>query len=116
MSVNSVTIDVPVEVMPIELEIPMALADMEIGTAVEFSDMAVEIPIELGQTVVEYIGDTNPYTGIYTVSPDFEGITLETNRKYMTDDVEVNPIQVESVTNLSGGTTVYIGGTINYGE
>ena len=67
---------------------------------------------ELGQTVIQYIGEANPYTGEYTVDPDFNGITLQTRQKYMNDNVTVNPIQVESVSNIGGGRTVYIGGII----
>ena len=66
----------------------------------------------LGQTVIQFVGETNPYTGSYTIDPDFEGQVLQTQRKYMTDNVTVNPIQVESVSNIEGGRTVYIGGII----
>lgn len=54
--------------------------------------------------------DADIYTGQTEVSPDFVGTTLETARKLLTDDIVVKPIQVESVSNLSGGRTVYIGG------
>ena len=54
--------------------------------------------------------DTDIYTGQTEVNPDFVGVILETTRKLLTDDIVVKPIQVESVSNLSGGRTVYIGG------
>lgn len=54
--------------------------------------------------------ETDIYTGQTEVNPDFVGVTLETARKLLTDDIIVKPIQVESVSNLSGGRTVYIGG------
>lgn len=54
--------------------------------------------------------ETDIYTGQTEVNPDFVGVTLETSRKLLTDDIVVKPIQVESVSNLSGGRTVYIGG------
>lgn len=66
----------------------------------------------LGQTVIQFVGDSNPYTGSYIIDPDFAGQVLQTRRKYMTDNVTVNPIQVESVSNIEGGRTVYIGGII----
>lgn len=53
------------------------------------------------------------YTGDYTVDPDFRSKTLETKGKTMGEDVTVNPIEVTRVSNPSGGTTIYIGGTIN---
>lgn len=58
--------------------------------------------------ILSYSGD--PYTGAYNVKPDFNGTTLETKSKFMTDDVTVEPIEVARVSNTSGGTTVYIGG------
>lgn len=66
-------------------------------------DKAVRIDLAGGET----------YEGPYTVDPDFEGQILDTNRKVMTDDVTVNAIEVQRVSNLSGGVTVYIGGIIN---
>lgn len=52
------------------------------------------------------------YTGQYNVTPDFDTQTLETENKYMTDDVTVFPIPVHRTTNPYG-TTVYIGGLLN---
>ena len=72
----------------------------------------VQAGASLGQTVIQYVGDSNPYTGSYTIDPDFDGQVLQTRQKYMTDNVTVNPIQVESVSNIEGGRTVYIGGII----
>ena len=66
-------------------------------------------------TITRFDGGYSPYTGAYEVDPDFTGTTLVTTNRYMTDDVTVNPIQVESVSNPAGGRTVYIGGVINYG-
>lgn len=72
----------------------------------------VQAGASLGQTVIQYVGETNPYTGEYIIDPDFDGQVLQTRQKYMTDNVTVNPIQVESVSNIEGGRTVYIGGII----
>ena len=72
----------------------------------------IDVSASLGQTVIQYVGEANPYTGDYTVDPDFDGKVLQTRQKYMRDNVTVNPIQVESVSNPAGGRTVYIGGII----
>ena len=72
----------------------------------------VQAGASLGQTVIQFVGEANPYTGSYIIDPDFEGQVLQTRRKYMIDYVTVNPIQVESVSNIEGGRTVYIGGII----
>lgn len=52
------------------------------------------------------------YTGETTVTPNFNSATLYTAHKLLTDNITVNPIQVENVSNLGGGITVYIGGII----
>ena len=55
----------------------------------------------------------DPYEGDYTVEPDFTGTVLPTLGKTMLDDVTVEPIEVQRVSNPSGGRTIYIGGIIN---
>jgi len=57
--------------------------------------------------------DIPAYTGAYSVDPNFEVQTLATANKRMTSDVDVNAIEVASVSNPSGGNTVYIGGEIS---
>ena len=49
------------------------------------------------------------YTGEYEVDPTFSSHTLETKNKSMSDDVTINAIAVQSVTNPSGGNTIFIG-------
>ena len=56
--------------------------------------------------------DVNEYEGEYEVEPDFAEQTLPTKNKTLVKDITVNPIQVESVSNIQGGRTVYIGGII----
>lgn len=46
----------------------------------------------LGQTVVQYVGEANPYTGEYNVTPGDNDQTLRTKGKYMTEDVTVQKI------------------------
>lgn len=53
-----------------------------------------------------------PYMGSYSVNPSFETQTLETANKRMTADLDVNAIEVASVSNPQGGNTVYIAGII----
>lgn len=55
---------------------------------------------------------TDIYNGVTEVTPDFEGLTLQTSHKIVANDITVNPIQVENVSNLSGGITVFIGGIV----
>lgn len=50
------------------------------------------------------------YEGEYEVIPSIEEQVLETNRKYMKDDVTVKEIPYAEVTNLANGITVTIGG------
>lgn len=66
----------------------------------------------LSGTLSLFKGNYEPYTGQYSISPDFEGITISTANKYLYNDISIEPIQVESVSNISGGRTVFIGGII----
>lgn len=54
--------------------------------------------------------DVDLYSGDYDVSPDFTGKTLDTANKTLTDNITVKPIEVQTMSNSSGGLTVYIGG------
>lgn len=87
------------------------IGDMQIRAPASLSG-DVQAGASLGQTVIQFVGETNPYTGEYIIDPDFDRQTLQTKQKYMTDNITVNPIQVESVSNIEGGRTVYIGGII----
>ena len=60
--------------------------------------------------VMDY--DAPVYTGETTVNPDFIGKVLQTAQKTVISNITVNPIQVESVSNIQGGRTAYIGGII----
>lgn len=46
----------------------------------------------LGQTVIQYVGEANPYTGTYVVTPSEEEQVLATKGKYLSNNVVVNPI------------------------
>jgi hypothetical protein len=88
---------------------------MRIGdTVVLDGDLSLLIPVD-GESgiVTKVIGQDLPtYTGVTEVDPDFDGVTLQTANKVLVNNITVNPIKVESVSNLSGGRTVYIGGII----
>lgn len=56
------------------------------------------------------IGGLPRYLGPTEVNPNFEGIILPTRNTSVYSNIDVNAIQVESVSNPSGGNTVYIGG------
>lgn len=55
----------------------------------------------------------DPYTGPYTVAPNFEAQQLATKDKLLRDNVTVDPIEVSRVSNPAGGKTIYIGGITN---
>ena len=69
------------------------------------------VEVSVGSETVVMAGEV--YQGPYTVDPDFVGITLPTREKNMREDVTVNPIEVQRVSNPNGGKTVYIGGIID---
>lgn len=47
---------------------------------------------ELGQTVIQYVGEANPYTGEYVVTPSENEQVLATKGKYLSNNVVINPI------------------------
>ena len=55
-----------------------------------------------------------PYSGNYEVTPKSYEQSLDTNDKYMTDDVIIKQIPYYETSN-DYGTTCYIAGDINYG-
>lgn len=82
---------------------------------VEFDTAEATFDSDFGSVIKVEAGSRPHYAGPYVVTPDFVSQTLETEGKIMDDDVDVKAIQVEVVSNTSGGNTVYIGGDINYG-
>ena len=92
-----------------------------ISIAVDFemiNRLAVDFALDPATIAVYFreivpIGDLPTYTGAYNVDPKFTAQKLATNGKKMLDDVTVEAIEVQRVSNTSGGKTVYIGGLIN---
>ena len=79
--------------------------------AVDFALDPSTMAVYFGEIVPT--GDLPAYTGSYNVDPKFTAQKLATNGKKMRDDVTVEAIEVQRVSNTSGGRTVYIGGLIN---
>lgn len=70
---------------------------------------------------LELIGDVNVggmmpdhYEGEYEVTPKVNSQTLETKEKYLVEDVKIKEIPYFDTSNISGGTTVYIGSDIEF--
>lgn len=69
--------------------------------------------IDIGfQVAIREVGG-KPYTGLYTVVPNFEIQELDTKDKLLRDNITVDPIEVSRVSNPAGGKTIYIGGITN---
>ena len=68
------------------------------------------LEMDLSQTV-SVIGDLDypMYEGSYDATPTVDGLTLATKRRSMSDDVNIEPIPIGTVSNASGGRTVTIG-------
>lgn len=84
------------------------------------SNSAVKFTLDNNSFVVDFGplfeisgSDIEIYRGDYIVDPDFTEQTLYTKDKKMLNDVTVKAIEVQRVSNTSGGRTVYIGGLIN---
>ena len=56
--------------------------------------------------------DVEYYEGSFEVTPKVDAQTLATADKFMAEDVHIKEIPFFDVTNLSGGSTVYIGSEV----
>ena len=77
-----------------------------------FTKTEAEFSTDFGnvEVVTKMEGDIEPYDGEYLVTPlPEENVVLNTNRKYLTDNVTVEKIPYFEVSNTSGGTTICIG-------
>ena len=84
------------------------------------SNSAVKFTLDNNSFVVDFGplfeisgSDIEIYRGDYIVEPDFTELVLATKNKMLMDNVKVSAIEVQRVSNTSGGRTVYIGGLIN---
>lgn len=84
------------------------------------SSSAVKFTLDNNSFVVDFGplfeisgSDIEIYRGDYVVEPDFTEQVLATKNKMLMDNVKVSAIEVQRVSNTSGGRTVYIGGLIN---
>lgn len=67
---------------------------------------------EIGDAIVVAEHDLPTYTGPTVINPDFVGTSLPTMNKVLAQNITIKPIEVQTVSNLAGGKTVYIGGII----
>lgn len=72
----------------------------------------VEYDGEIGDVIVVAEHDLPTYTGPTVINPDFVGTSLPTMNKVLAQNITIKPIEVQTVSNLAGGKTVYIGGII----
>ena len=63
-----------------------------------------------GSLTVPSVVGSQPYTGVYEVTPAVYSQTLETAGKRLAEDVTVLEIPFYETSNLSGGYTAIIGG------
>ena len=95
------------------------------------SDEKFTVPPYTGEVAIKFTLDNNSfvadfgpifeisgsgveiYQGDYIVEPNFTEQVLATKNKMLTDNVKVSAIEVQRVSNTSGGRTVYIGGLVN---
>lgn len=81
-----------------------------LGSMQRITGSLAETEVINGTIFIPTYVDVDLYSGVYDVSPDFTGKTLDTANKTLTDNITVKPIEVQTMSNSSGGLTVYIGG------
>ena len=80
-------------------------------TSLSFNLLGGEEHLEFTLQSPSFLG-ADIYSGATQIDPNFTEQTLNTAHKVMNKNITINPIQVETVSNTSGGATVYIGGII----
>lgn len=65
--------------------------------------------VDFGEVIEAPTSDIPVYDGEYSVKPKVDEQALETAGKMMRDDVRILSIPFFSVSNSTGGSTVYIG-------
>lgn len=75
-------------------------------------DLNAQIDGDVGEVIVVAEHDLPTYTGPTVINPDFVGTSLPTKNKVLAQNITIKPIEVQTVSNLAGGKTVYIGGII----
>ena len=97
-----------------ELAVDFALSPSELR--VDFSMSPVVLAVDFKGLMFRdkpvYV-ESELYKGDYEIEPSFDRQQLPTKAKTMTDDLTVEAIEVQRVSNAAGGRTVYIGGLIN---
>ncbi len=100
-----------VEFRSIDMDLNIQFDDSCMSFGANFSDDdLVEIETDFSELtyVTEYIGG-DPYQGKYEVIPTVEEQILQTKEKVLADDIKILEIPYYDVSNTAGGSTVYIG-------
>lgn len=79
------------------------------------SDMQYTIPcikVELGDyvTINPELLPATEYVGEYIITPSNVPQVLETEERYLRQNIEISPVSYSEVENSAGGITVIIGG------
>lgn len=90
---------------PIFLDVELSVEEYELDV-----EMEEALAVDLETSIVIEQGGGERYQGPYDAIPSFDQQELLTRNKFLNDNVTVEPIPVSRTLNLSGGTTVYIGG------
>lgn len=81
-----------------------------------FPDADMRLEVDFGEVIKVTETDIPYYTGPYEVTPSVDAQTLHTAKQVMDDNVQVHAIPFFDVSNPAGGTTVYIGQEVTYGN
>ena len=68
-----------------------------------------ELRLEFVSGAVEVYPEGTVYEGPYVFTPTLTGFDIETDGKFMEDDVTINPIPIAQASNPQGGYTYTIG-------
>lgn len=80
----------------------------------QFNKINERLDVRFGEVkIVTVIPEKDQYEGDYIVTPKISAQTIPTKKKYLIDDMTVKAIPYFNVSNTTGGSTVYIGSTLD---
>ena len=100
---------IDVDFCEVDEEFPLDFDGDAAELEVDFVDDDCHFDLDFEVVTIIAGSDIPVYAGPYDVIPTFDDQMLNTSGKVMTDNVEVKQIPVSVVSNVSGGTTVWIG-------
>lgn len=99
--------------MTLPIPVKLKIAESSQEYKLDMKVLSPRYSLTTGTVIVS--STSEEYDGDYAITPNFDEQVLNTKYKFLKQDLTVEAIPVSRTTNLSGGTTIYIGGIFDNG-